>query len=313
MDPLRVLAETDGFFTRAMARDCGYSDRDIDSMYRIKAWLRFRHGYYTFPDLWASLDTAGRHCIRCRAVMHALGRSVVLSHVSALAVRGIDPWGLDLSRVHVTRLDGGAGRIEGDVVHHVAQVRAGDIVEHDGLRVTTTDRATIEAATQGDAEPALCLFNQVLHARMCTDDDLCRRFEEMSQWPGTQKLHIPLRMADARSASVGESRGFWLFRTSGIPAPQPQFEVHDADGVLRGTCDWGWPEHGVLGEFDGRIKYGRLLKPGQAPGEVVFAEKSREDELREITGYGMVRLIWDDYSRPRLTRGRVLRSLGLAA
>jgi hypothetical protein len=112
---------------------------------------------------------------------------------------------------------------------------------------------------------------------------------------------------------VGESRGFWLCRQFGIPAPEPQFEVYDSAGVLRGTCDWGWPEHGLLGEFDGRIKYGRLLKPGQAPGPVVFAEKNREDELRELTGYGMVRIIWDDYQRPGLTAGRIRRGLGRAA
>ncbi len=52
------------------------------------------------------------------------------------------------------------------------------------------------------------------------------------------------------------------------------------------------------------MKYGRLLEPGQDPGEVVFAEKHREDELRELTGFGMVRLIWSDYDRPSVTAGR---------
>ncbi len=76
-----------------------------------------------------------------------------------------------------------------------------------------------------------------------------------------------------------------------------------------GTCDWGWPEHRLLGEFDGKVKYGRLLEPGQDPGEVVFAEKHREDVLREITGIGMVRLIWSDYDRPRLTAARIQSQL----
>jgi hypothetical protein len=114
-------------------------------------------------------------------------------------------------------------------------------------------------------------------------------------------------MATAKSASIGESRGRWLFWTLGIPAPLCQFEVRDAGGVLRGTCDWGWPEHQQLGEFDGKIKYGRLVKPGQDPGEVVFAEKQREDELRELTGYSMVRLIWRDFERPRVTADRLRR------
>lgn len=314
MDPLRHLVETQGFFTRAMARDCGYSDRQVDAMHRAGAWARFRHGYYTYPDLWATLDAVGQHRVRCRAVMHALGDRVVLSHVSCLVMLGVDPWGVDLQRVHVTRLDRGAGRIEGDVVHHLAHVPDDDLRELDGLLLTRSDRATIEAGSVArDGERALCLFNQVLRDRLVTTDQLRDRFERMAAWPRTQKLHVPIRMADGRSESVGESRGLWLFRMAGIPAPESQFEVYDADGVLRGTCDWGWPEHRLLGEFDGRIKYGRLLHPGQEPGDVVFAEKQREDQLREITGYRMVRLVWDDYERPHVTVRRVLRGLGRAA
>ena len=50
---------------------------------------------------------------------------------------------------------------------------------------------------------------------------------------------------------------------------------------------------GAVGEFDGEIKYGRLLKPGQSPGEVVFAEKVREDRIR-ATELGMARWVWDE-------------------
>ena len=32
MDPLRVLSEHDGFFTRAMARDAGYDDKAVSAM-----------------------------------------------------------------------------------------------------------------------------------------------------------------------------------------------------------------------------------------------------------------------------------------
>jgi hypothetical protein len=57
------------------------------------------------------------------------------------------------------------------------------------------------------------------------------------------------------------------------------------------------------------VKYGRLLKPGQDVGEVVFAEKQREDLLRELTNFRMIRLIWSDYDRPRATSLRVERLL----
>ena len=30
--------------------------------------------------------------------------------------------------------------------------------------------------------------------------------------------------------------------------------------------DWHWPADDIYGEFDGKVKYGRLLKPGQDAG-----------------------------------------------
>ena len=126
-------------------------------------------------------------------------------------------------------------------------------------------------------------------------------------------VHIPIRLASGRSQSVGESRGFWLFWVSGLPAPERQYQVVGDDGQLRATCDWGWPELNAYGEFDGQVKYGRLLKPGQQPGEVVFAEKQREDEVREITGGRMVRLVWADFDRPRVTVARLEKTLGRSA
>lgn len=53
-----------------------------------------------------------------------------------------------------------------------------------------------------------------------------------------------------------------------------------ACGRLLGQVDFWWEEVATAGEFDGCVKYGRLLRPGQAPGDVVFAEKVREDAIR---------------------------------
>ena len=60
-----------------------------------------------------------------------LGSRVALSHVSGVIDWDIPTWGLDLSRVHVTRLDGGAGRLEGDVVHHEGLSLDHEVVERE--------------------------------------------------------------------------------------------------------------------------------------------------------------------------------------
>ena len=51
--------------------------------------------------------------------------------------------------------------------------------------------------------------------------------------------------------------------TQHLPEPQLQFKVYDEVGNLIGITDFAWPEFGLLGEFDGKIKYGRLLKDGE--------------------------------------------------
>jgi hypothetical protein len=312
MDPTRLLSERFGFFTRREADECGYGDREIAAMVRGRVWVRFRRGFYTYADLWDSLDEVGRHRVRSHAVLRSLGRHVALSHVSAVIDHGIDTWGADLSRVHVTRLDGASGRIEGDVVHHVGMCLDGDVAEKDGYLILAPDRSVVEAGSISSNESALVSFDAYLRQHPNGHPVLMRRFVGMERWPRTRHLHIPVRLADGGAQSVGESRGRWFCWSHRLPVPQTQFEVRDADGVLRGTCDWWWRKADALGEFDGRIKYGRLLRPGQDPGEVVFAEKQREDELRELSGCRMVRLIWSDYDRPRVTAARLARVLKLA-
>jgi hypothetical protein len=70
----------------------------------------------------------------------------------------------------------------------------------------------------------------------------------------------------------------------------------------------GWRDERLLGEFDGRIKYGRLLRPGQDPGDAVFEEKLREDALRD-EGWGMVRWVWAELARPAALVQRWRRAL----
>ena len=304
MDLLHELCLRQGFFTRADARAAGWSNNAMARAVATGVWHRVRHGAYTLPELWHPLDEVGRHRIRVKAVQRSLGRRVAVSHVSAAVLHGVDVWGVDLSRVHVTRLDGGPGRLEGDVVHHEGFCVQDDLVEIDGQLVTKPERAVIEALARANGEVALVLFDSLLHKKLCTPEALMRQFGLMCRWPFTQHLHVPIRLADGRSESVGESRGRWLCRACGFPMPELQCKVFDSEGRLLGICDWWWPEHHCYGEFDGALKYGRALLPGQDPGEVVFAEKRREDLIREATGMPMIRVVWQDYQRPKVLAAR---------
>ena len=55
------------------------------------------------------------------------------------------------------------------------------------------------------------------------------------------------------------------------------------------------------------MKYGRLLKPGQGVGDVLFEEKRREDALRDL-GWEVVRWLWEDLGDPRRLLERLERA-----
>lgn len=309
MDPLRVLTGDCGFFTRQEALSAGYADRQITQMVRAGHWHRIRRGAYVFTDEWAALDQVGRHRVRSNAVLRSLGSVVALSHASGVVRHGIESWGLPLDRVHVTRLDGGPGRIEGDVVHHEGLALDDDVVTVDGQLVLRPERCVLEASSRAGNEVALCLMESGLRAGAYDVAALHACHELLQFWPFMRHLQVPLRMADPRSGSVGESRGNWHFYALGLPRPIPQYEVRGADGELIGITDWAWLEYKTFGEFDGRIKYGRLLRPDQSPGDAVFEEKRREDLIREATGFMAVRLIWSDYDQPQTIRRRLETTL----
>ena len=313
MDRLRALNEQDGFFSRADALAEGYDDRTIQRTIRSGTWRRVRTGAYSFTDLWPPTEQE-LHRVRGRAAARKLRDHVALSHTSAAHEHGLRTWGVDLSNVHVTRLDGGAGRTESGVVHHEGLLLPEDLVRKDGLWVTHPARAAIETASLTSTESGLVALDSALQLGLCSQEELFEAYRTLQAWPGMQRVGVAVRLADAGSQSVGESRTRYLCYAQGIPAPETQFEVRDRDGRLVAAADLAWPEHRLLGEFDGRVKYGRLLRPGEEPGDAVFREKRREDLIRELLpGWSVIRFVWSDLYAAHETAQRIRRMLNLAA
>lgn len=117
-----------------------------------------------------------------------------------------------------------------------------------------------------------------------------------------------LELADARSESAGESLS--RVRILELGFEPPMLQVSFALGRTLARVDFYWPSVGVVGEFDGRLKYTRAAGLGASPAEqVVWEEKLREDALR-ARGLKVVRWVWDDLQRPGVLAGR-LRNAGV--
>ena len=97
--------------------------------------------------------------------------------------------------------------------------------------------------------------------------------------------------ADPRAESVGESISRVRILRDGLPKPDLQVEIIGVFGEVIARVDFYWPEFRTVGEFDGMVKYGRLLKEGQKVEDVLVDEKLREDALR---GNEVARWVWQD-------------------
>lgn len=291
-----------GYFTRSEFLDSGYTDRELRAAVRTGLLERIRHGVYVFAADHAKLSPEQRHAVLARSVADKLGPGVAVSHQSASATYGFAIWGHPLDKVHITRLDGSAGRREHGIVHHVGQfIRDDDIEEVSGNLIVKPPRAVFETSTVGSVESAIVVMDSALHQQAVTTDELAALTHRFWNWQGARGAKYALSLADGRAESPGESRSRYLFRRKGLPVPELQVPIHDADGLLIGYSDFGWLEYHHLGEFDGRIKYGGIPSDQRSPQQIVFDEKKREDAMRSQL-LGMSRWTWVDLDAKRQNR-----------
>jgi hypothetical protein len=294
MDPLRP-----GLNLRPDLLAEGVTDTELRSLRRRGALVTVRPGAYlggSAPD-----DDAARHLLAVRAALPRLGCDVVVSHMSGAVLHGLPLWATRLDRVHVTRDHRSGGRRSGVVHLHAAALEADEVVLVDGLPVTSVARTLVDLGRLLPFEPALVPADAALRRRLTTPDALATAIDGSAHRPHNTAARRIVAFADGLAESPGETRSRVAIRRAGLPAPTLQYRVA---GV---RTDFAWEEFGTVGEFDGRVKYGRCLRPGQDPGDAVFAEKVREDVLRD-DGLQVARWIWSELDTFDAPAARIRRA-----
>jgi|SRR5690625_769872 len=283
-----------GFFTRGEAKDCGFSDAQIQGATRSGYWVRLRHGYYAHGDYVATLDEGQRHRLLSRAVLHRLGTAYTLVGISACIAHGIEMWDsdLDTSIVHVARLGRRSGRSEAGIQFHSIDPDS-DIMVVNDLTAVRADLAIWQAGPNLSTEGSLVCINSATHQRIVCLEELASAGARLVNYPRTRHLRLAFTMADPRIESVGESRSFFLCWEFHLPRPEPQVKVIDKRGIVIARSDLGWRKFRYLAEFDGMVKYERGRRPDESASQVVVREKRREELVRD-EDWDMGRLIWYD-------------------
>jgi predicted transcriptional regulator of viral defense system len=292
---------------RADALVEGYTDAELARLVRRKELKRLQRGTYTEGPAPAPLGAESRHALVVAATVAGLRTPTIVGHQSAAVLHHLPVWGIRLHRVHILRPPPARGTGSARLHLHVAKVPDSQITLVDGVLATSVTRTIVDLARTAPFESAVVMADWALRRRTTSRAELEECLQLMGPVPGSRAAARVIAFADPLSESVGESRSRVLMHRLRLPTPDLQVKVLRRDRSEIGRCDFGWKDRRTLGEFDGRVKYGRLLKPGQHPGDVVFEEKRREDELRDHR-WQVARWTWDDLDHPRAVEQRIRRS-----
>jgi len=280
--------------SRDLAAD-GFSPGELARMTRTGELVHLRRGAYAEPAD-DELDPRAAHLQLLEATVPQCNPEAVVSHTSAAALHGLPVWSEHLDRVRLTRDRRGGGRTRRWVQVHGAVLPDSDVVTVQGFRTTSLARTVVDLGCSLPLAQAVAAGDLAL-ARI-DSAAVVEVLRQQAGRTGVGQARRAVALLDSRSESAGESFSRVVFHLAGLPAPEPQYRVFAPDGRFVGRSDFGWPDFGVLGEFDGKQKYGALLrKPSQTAEDVLVDEKRREDKLRAL-GWTVIRWMWQDLTRP---------------
>ena len=283
-DLLRVAATQQNLFTTAQALAAGYPKAEVRLRQRRGEWVALRRGVMAPQQVVAAAEerASGLTLLRAAAALLSLSCEGWASHRTAASAHGLPLLGpqavpvvLTVERQHRRRVPG--------VELHTARTPVSHRAVVDGLPLTSVARTLSDLARSESVGTAVVAADAAIRGGSCTVGDLLAVIHDCPTWRGIARTKRMLDLVDGRSESPGESLSRLAFRSAELPMPDLQGEL-----VLEGRrvrVDFLWPAQRLVGEFDGRTKYGET--------DALWQEKQREDLIRRA-GFSVVRWVWSD-------------------
>jgi hypothetical protein len=261
----------------------GISEHLLRKAVRDGSVVKIGRGMYLRRTDYDELGPIGQHRVRAMQLGGGLLEGEAISHVSAAILHGLDVWNTPLQRVHVSRPRDRAGRITSELHTHTTDLND-DVVSHQGVPVTSMARTIVDLARTRPHPQAVVAGDSALRIAPGTRTQLPQILASSRSKHGVLSAKTVLAFLDGRSESVGESLSRVRMSDYGLPRPDLQYEVVTLDG-RRYRVDFFWEEYGVVGEFDGALKY--------TERHHLIAEKQREDAIRDL-GLEAIRWNWTE-------------------
>jgi hypothetical protein len=218
-------------------------------------------------------------------LLHAGNAPFALSHASAAALHGLPVAIGGPAWITVTAGHGATTHLDHLLRQEVAALPPTHLMRLAGWPVTTPARTVVDCLRHLAAEASVAVADAAVHRGLVTAEALATVLAWQAAWPLASRGRSALGLVDARRESALESRSAVVMHRFGIRAPLCQVDVRDESGRFLGRADFAWPEAGVVGEADGRAKY------GLNPVEAFEAEKDRQAAIESL-GLVVVRWGW---------------------
>ncbi|MGV8849006.1 MAG: hypothetical protein ACOH16_05620 [Propionibacteriaceae bacterium] len=311
-----------GPFTVASAEELGVS-RDVLN------GTRFRRPWVGVRVLASRPDTLTE---RCRAAALVLCPSAVFSHSTAVDLAGwLTPAlpGAVRQRyihepdpavpIHVSVPRPAPRPHARGMIGHSFDPLAGDLVTHDGLRITSPWRTWCDLGASGAELLHLVILAEALRRRW--NGAGSRLLEErLYAWDGGRgavALRRALQLSRDDVDSPMESRLRMLFADAGLPEPVVNAWIRLEDGTPVHKADLAWPQWRVAADYDGRHHAERDddadVRGGRASNWRQRQDASRRDVVEEAHWGFRVFTAFDVFRRPERSVMRMQTRCALVA
>ena len=163
---------------------------------------------------------------------------------------------------------------------------------YDNLRIVSYERAIVDLAKYDSMESLLVSINHCLNKKLFTKEQLLDELNSHGNKRYKSKIIKVLSLANNKCDSPLETIAFIAIYKAGLLIPEQQFEIVDGKSFI-GRVDMYWKvwKKRIVLELDGKIKY--------TDKDVLYAEKKREDKLRDMK-IEVIRATWHDVESGRL-------------
>jgi hypothetical protein len=305
-------------FTLSRAAELGIPARVLDGARFARPW----------PGVRVVRDHPDTLLERCRAAHLILPPSAVFSHGTALHVGGWDvPWQPEGKRlrysapepgpgaaIHVSVPPGTARPHGKGVVGHAFTPLEDDVIQREGLPITSPWRTWCDLAAGGASEVDLVILADALRRRdQRAAAYLAQRLEDWGRGRRVRVLRQALALSRDRVDSPMETRLRLVFVETGLPQPEVNRWVRLPDGTGVHCPDLSWPQWRVAADYDGAHHFDRDdvedVRIGRASDWRQRTDITRRDQLDDIGWTLRVFTSFDVYRRALLSAERMRMAL----